>query len=1593
MKKLFKIFILFILCINFNQFTSAKPLPPGSGSGDVPANILILLDSSKSMNNLIGDGIPNVNSGAIVWNNERVFTYNHKNTGGLFKFNSSGERTNFTTSSYDFERWFATHSTDRTCDWGLNTNKSKAYKGPTVTTNPALVGVHFVTGVTIPDTDISNEDLLFIGQAQPKNKNSAIFAINEDYECRLAIHPSTNGKGNLNRGFDVSQNASGQTILIAYGRDGKDGFMVSCNFGLGKCARAAARGKGRTTSYGRLYDGVSLRINSDSTMVYIADEGDVHGYKLKSSSTYPMIDNFRTRFCNGSSSATGTQVRHIDYFDFLTSDDDIMFVGGRGHRIQRVEWTSDSTCTAQISAGKSSTKKNLNADDSEIDPGTLAAADIGITADISFLNVSGTGANRRILFGHEGHVDELTESAFVSGSEDTAWQQQYGGALLSRLEGAKRAIVAVLSDTTLTSGANFGFGHWNSGEGSAGHYDVPAPLKLKKKAKRGKGGSYCHDNKTRCNYYGGWKGVHPNGTSKVCTFNSCLNVGIGPEGAAKAIPVVQRLGIEFGTDSEAFSQIAHDYFMGPVSPYDPASDCQLNYVIVIGDGKMTSSGTKSNKFQGRTADRLTKLRKKGIISLMVAYGDGIRPDGMEAFDELAIVGSCEKAGAEDCESTIVAKTPEELQTALQQRIRQILAQRLAFTAPSITATIQEGGSLYQAQFSYEQYGEWQGTILRKTLNPDGTVEHDMSFPGNWSAAEQVRLQAKSGDDPGMNDTRNIWTVLEDVPYFDNGNQSWNNVNEEADTLANIEDEMSRLGYTINNYYTSTTTPCTGDDSTDDEVKGLLSFIAGQDFFDYHGECKTSELRKHVLGDIYHSQLIEVGPPKGDVKFTNVNQEAYFRSINNYQGFRNAKKNRRNILYAGSNSGLLHAFNAETGQEEWAFLPPLLTGKLPLIINGALQGNIGKNPKRGGSNAIFGVDGSPVVHDVFMKGLTADNQLEPTPSWHTVLFVPFGRGGSGFTVLDVTNPIVKNGQGPLHMFTVYNDYVNNTVYITDHEGKTTSQTYSSGNAEIGDSLEGRRTVKNFNQAVKNDADAGGGTTFQDNIAACQGNSSSVDFKNNGTASCYTGKTFTFDSIVIEGAENNTPLDIDLLTASKMVGDTITPVKISEARMIDGQLKVTFESTMKINAGNSDEEQSISDNILVNTSCKVSTGVDPSIDYSRLGETWSAPRIVKLPSDIAEERDDPANDKYVAIMGGGASNSNPCAGSALYMVELDDLENPGQLYGAATNKGPLTIIDTTPIGPMIGESKLDTPNGSDINNAIVTSPVVITPDTAQNIPWRGAMVYINDREGKITKVNLTTSTENGAELFDQTTLFRLNANTTNRRYSFFSMDAGIGVTTNDFWLFGGTGDFNQLGDKSPFMDNILYGIRDFDYPFFEHLNGVEIPTIGNSSFTELAHKGANDAKSIDDPDVCVDVTEQTANCIVDAENAWVIHLDKPQENSFRKVSAPPTLFKGQVYFPVYEPPGGANRCNIGNAYICVADDECGINNSHKLLKGSPANGKECSFVREGVLSELVVFGDKLFANVAGPSDDVDTLYSVLAAPGEVLSNRSSWRDPGF
>ena len=237
----------------------------------------------------------------------------------------------------------------------------------------------------------------------------------------------------------------------------------------------------------------------------------------------------------------------------------------------------------------------------------------------------------------------------------------------------------------------------------------------------------------------------------------------------------------------------------------------------------------------------------------------------------------------------------------------------------------------------------------------------------------------------------------------------------------------------------------------------------------------------------------------------------------------------------------------------------------------------------------------------------------------------------------------------------------------------------------------------------------------------------------------------------------------------------------------------------------------------------------------------------------------------------------------------------------------------------------------------------------------------------------------------------------------MDATIGTTSDSLWLFGGTGNYERIGGGSQWMDNILYGVKDVDYPFFNHLNGVDVPLLEDSdfkNFISVATDGAVKALNIDDATICKDTTKDAegSECPTNYDSAWVIHLDtvdgKPASetvNRYRKVSAAPTVYKGNVYYPVYQPAEGANRCNLGKAYICSVDDECGTNNSRELaMSGSLPDGDDCYFVRRGILSELVVFGDRLYANVAGPSDTEDTLVTILSGSGDVGSYRDSWRE---
>ena len=1557
----FKKIILILLITLLNQKSYSKPLPPGSGEGDVPANILILLDSSVSMRSALpGATVLGKIHGLNYDDSGNIYATQHDDWGGVIRFTSAGEIDN--TFNNELGSWTGSAAnTTEVCNVTFK-NDTFSFGNDHNTTIYRPAALQMGENVTYSDGTTMSE-VLFV---RSSDKNDTLVGFNpDDGTCKYYIDFDADGGM---RDFDIVE-LNGTTHLLTTVKKGKNYEAVSLNLTDREFHRKTITGKGPIKMANSWYNS----LNSDLTRWYFPFKGTLFWFTLeeitKNGNTLYTVDsnnfvkNVRNRCVKNQNSLS--KVRNVEVSpDKSGNGNDIVITNSDSDLFQKFEIThgssytsDDDTCTHLGTAGAYGTASNKG------------SASGSISADNIFLKnpVGLHVTTNRILIGDQtGKINEINEDLFTTANKDTAWLQEMGSEPSSRWDGAKLAIKSILSDTSLTSGAHFGFGHWNAGHAGTSKWTEPY------------GGRDCHRNSgTQCTYYGTWSGVHPDGQSSECSNNSCLLVGISAEGYAQVKDKIDDITMEWGTDARAFAQIAKKYFIDEkdiTNVMDPNSPCQLNYVIVIGDGEWSHHADAEPLIEN--------LRENGVVSLFIGYGGGISNRGQTNFRNMAVTGSCDKAGDADCQAALFPPDAATLKSDLEDKIRQILAEKLAFTAPSITATIQEGGSLYQAQFAYEQYGEWQGTILRKTLNPDGSVDHDMSTPGNWDASAEVQEQAGGG--AGAN--RNIWSAIDGVDYI-GGEYAWNNFH--TNYQADIQIALESLDYTISDYYTSSTT-C----GEQDEVAGLILYMRGDDFFNYQGDCnKIDKTRPHVLGDIYHSQLIEIGGPDGNIDFTDTNEEAYWRAINDYQNYKQTYADRKSVLYAGSNSGMLHAINAETGEEEWGFIPPPMIGLLPKVINKDLNGKV--NGNAGGTNAMFGVDGSPVVHDVFIKGLGLDGEWEATKNWHSILFIPYGRGGAGFSVLDVTNTVIKNNQGPMHMFSIYNDSVNNRVLHYNHEGIVRTYPYSSSTISSSQSLEAKQARRKEKKAEDDDLliDANGDDyTNRDPIATCQTNADAASgkFRINGTNACYKGTTFTFNNPgvpTIDGtniAENTLVIhELNYTTGNR------DEIKGWTAKIEDGKLVVTFAETKYVNeSGSSLRDSNQTSKFTIRTSCSAASGIDPKYNYSQLGETWSAPKIFRIPSEDVNLRSNLSEDRYVAVMGGGMGSTDVCAGSVVFLV---DLENNGEIYGAETNGGPITIVDTTPDGVTLADGSVEpTPHGSNIANALPTPAIVITPDTAPGIPWRGAMVYFNDLEGKITKINLSSSTKNGAELFDQTTLFNLEANTRNSRYSYFGMDAGIGQDTNHFWLFGGTGNFSNLGGVQTGMDNILYGVKDPDFPFFKHLNGVIVPRESDGSFLRKAHKGANNANRI--LNSCLDKTGETVgNCPTNADAGWAIHLDTADDMKFRKMSGAPKLFKGQVYYPVYQPPEGANKCNVGDAYICSAEDECGNNTSNQLDKADGADyGKKCSYIRQGILSEIVVFGDQLFANVAGPSEDEDTLFQTYAIKGEASSNKSNWRE---
>ena len=96
-----------------------------------------------------------------------------------------------------------------------------------------------------------------------------------------------------------------------------------------------------------------------------------------------------------------------------------------------------------------------------------------------------------------------------------------------------------------------------------------------------------------------------------------------------------------------------------------------------------------------------------------------------------------------------------------------------------------------------------------------------------------------------------------------------------------------------------------------------------------------------------------------------------------------------IAYAATQDGVLHAFDADSGVELWAWMPKELLGRMAALVRDA--------PTTVRSH---GIDGPLVVHRHDPDG---DGRIDPAAGEHLWLLFGLGRGGARYYALDVALP--------------------------------------------------------------------------------------------------------------------------------------------------------------------------------------------------------------------------------------------------------------------------------------------------------------------------------------------------------------------------------------------------------------------------------------------------------------------------------------------------------------------------------------------------------------------------------------------------------------
>ncbi len=349
--------------------------------------------------------------------------------------------------------------------------------------------------------------------------------------------------------------------------------------------------------------------------------------------------------------------------------------------------------------------------------------------------------------------------------------------------------------------------------------------------------------------------------------------------------------------------------------------------------------------------QLAALKNAGITTYVIGLGAGVDPTknpvAAQTLTAMAIAGG---SG-----SYFAAKDPATLANNLQSILGNILIATQSVASVAVNSTgLNTNTVVYQAQFtSSDTYQDWTGNLFAFPVNPTTGYVDTLPAHAQWSGQTQL-----------------------DAQNFDSGR------------LIATWDPVTNSGTPFR--WNTSTIATTGIASSTSLGQALMTFppdTNGLDAVQYLRGSSAKEVRNggqfrnraHKLGDIVFSNPVFVGAPTG-LNFSS-----------SYIAFAASHATRPGTLYVGSDDGMLHAFDATTGNERFAFMPKGVYGNLINLVS----------PFYNAQHKFF-VDGSPVSADVQF----ADS------SWHTVLLGTEGGGGNDVFALDVTDPATLTSESAL-----------------------------------------------------------------------------------------------------------------------------------------------------------------------------------------------------------------------------------------------------------------------------------------------------------------------------------------------------------------------------------------------------------------------------------------------------------------------------------------------------------------------------------------------------------------------------------------------------